>query len=325
MKAARLLFFVVSLTAMVMAVWCVLDRVASNPPAAVGKFPENQHVKTIRLGVVPEHDVYALRKSYQGLAAYLSQELGCNVNIVNLNSYDAVLSDFEDRQIDGAFLGALVAVLAIDQHGATVIAKPETADGVSTYRGVLFVRGDSPIKDWEDLCGRSIATVRTTYAGSIYPVAELRRRNLIHCDNPPRFVYLGTHDDVIAAVASGKVDAGAAKDLRIAVWQKRNPDPSLRWVSVSTPVPNNVLVLRGDVAREIGPALAGALLGMDQSEAGRKALASLGIARFVPCHVDEYKAVCELSAVIADAWDHTGVREPAPAMMRPATSPGAAP
>ena len=50
--------------------------------------------------------------------------------------------------------------------GAKVLVKPTSDVGKpSTYRGVIFVRDDSPLRSLESLAGKTIVLVRATAAG----------------------------------------------------------------------------------------------------------------------------------------------------------------
>ena len=266
----------------------------------------------LRLGLVPEHDVFALKRSYKGMEKYLGEKLGRPVEFVTLSTYEAVLADFKERQIDGAFLGSLVALIAIDRYGAQVIAKPEQPDGVSTYRGIIFVRENSPVKSLDDLGGRSIGMLRATYAGSLFPLAELAKRNLLQGSSAPKMVWMGTHDEVIDAVVSGRVEVGAVKDLRLAAYEKRQPDVKLRRLATSKPVPNNALVLRGDVAEQLGRQIAEILRIMENEPEGRGALSGIGAKRFIACRRDEYDAILEMAEPLGSAWTLVGVNGQAP-------------
>jgi ABC-type phosphate/phosphonate transport system substrate-binding protein len=113
-------------------------------------------------------------------------------------------------------------------------------------------------------------------------------------------------------VMAGRVDAGAAKDLRLQAYEAAHPDWRFRRLAVSDPVPNNALVLRRAVADELGPQLAEILLRMDADPAGRRTLAEFGAVRFVPCGAEEYEAIYEMVDVLGERWSALGVSGPPP-------------
>src|SRR4051812_10682421 len=89
---------------------------------------------SLRIGLIPERDIFAQRARYRALADYLAARLGRPVELVTLNSYENILRDFADRQVDAAFLGSLVAVLAADRLDVRILVKSELPDGATTYR-----------------------------------------------------------------------------------------------------------------------------------------------------------------------------------------------
>jgi phosphonate transport system substrate-binding protein len=266
----------------------------------------------LHIGLVPERDIFQLRKRYLALTGYLSKRLGRPVDVVTVNTYQAVLQDFAEKKIDAAFLGSLVAVLTVDRMGARVLVKPVDEAGVSTYRGVIFVKPDSPIQRIEDLAGRSVAMVKTTYAGELFPLWEMHRTGINHGATPPRKVWVGTHDDVISETLSGRVEAGAVKNLRLEAFEATHPDAKLRRLATSAPVPNDAFVVRADLAETLGAQLKDVMLAMDKDPEGAKALAAFGAVRFVPCSTQEYAPIYDIVEGLGDHWDRLGIEGPPP-------------
>jgi phosphonate transport system substrate-binding protein len=266
----------------------------------------------LRIGLIPERDIFEQRRRYRALADYLAAKLGRPVELVSSNTYEGVLKDFAEARVDAAFLGSLVATLAMDRHDAQVLLKPEVEGKVTTYRGVILVRADSPIQSVDDLAGHSIAMVKATTAGDLFPMFEMVRRGLAQSPQPPEIKWVGTHDAVIREVAVGRADAGSAKDLRLDAYEAAHPAVRIRRLAASDPVPNNALVIRTGVADEIGPALARIMLAMDREEAGRETLAAFGAVRFVPCRPEEYEAVYEMADSLGEQWAALGVSGPPP-------------
>jgi len=257
---------------------------------------------TFYLGLIPERDIFAQRRRYESLARYLSDALDRPVTLITSNTYHGALRDMAQKRIDGAFMGSMVATLAQDQLQARVLVKPETADGVTTYRGVIFVHDDSPIMQLEDLAGRSIAVVKTTTAGHLFPMYALAEHGLLVGENPVAMRWVGTHDRAIQEVFEGRVDAGAAKDLRIDAFEKAHQRYPFRRLSVSEAVPNNALIVRNDLDETLARELRQVLLGMDKQEAGRATLAVFGASGFVPCDAKEYQAVYDMTERLGPGW-----------------------
>jgi phosphonate transport system substrate-binding protein len=274
----------------------------------------------LRIGIVPERDIFEQRRRHAAIAAYLTSKLDRPVELVTVRSYCNVLDEFRENHIDAAFLGSLVTVLSVDQLQSRVLVRPETSDGQSTYRGVIFVSETSPLKSLEDLAGRTIVMVPTT-AASLFPVAELVRRGMIHGHDEPKMVYVGTHDDTILEVLDGRADAGAVKDLRLAEFERANPSKRFRRLAMSEPVPESALVVRRDLTEAQAEAIKTTFLTMQDDPAGRAALAAFGAARFIPCDIREYDMIFDLVDVVGPSWRLIDPKCPAPA--RPADRPKA--
>jgi len=282
----------------------------AKPPATAATQP------ALRLGIVPERDVFQQRQRYQHVADYLAARLDRPVELATVNTYEAVLRDFEEGQIDGAFLGSLVTVLAMDRLGARVLVKPDIGGGVTSYHGVLFAREDSPITSLDQLPGKRIAMVRATTAGDLFPAWLFATGGLLDAAEPPRRTWVGTHDEVFEMVSAGKADAGAIKNLRLNAMLREHPDAKVRILSEGRPVPNNALVVRKDLPAELARTLSELLLAMHENEPGRAALREIGVERFVPCDRREYAAIYDMVEQLGGRWDKTGIGGPAP--LRPA-------
>ncbi len=264
------------------------------------------------LALVPEYDIFALRRNYRGLVDYLSPRIGRDVEIVTLNNYEAVLKEFSAKRIDAAVLGSLVATLAIDRCGARPLARPE-ARRVSTYCGAIFVREGSPIRGLGDLGSGKLAMVKTTTAGSLFPLAELHRLGYQPTQlEDPRLIWMGTFDDVITAVMTGAADVGAVKDLRLAAFGRGHPEARFRVLVKGPAVPNNAMLVGAEVTEELGIKLKAALLGMKLDPAAKSALASLGIDGFVPTSARDFLPVYDMIDSAGEGWEMVGVSGPPP-------------
>lgn len=269
-------------------------------------------MQPIRIGLVPERDIFALRKRNRVLADYLQTQLGRPVELVTASSYAGILRDFQEKQVDAAFLGSLVAALAVDRMNAQIVLKTELPGGISTYHGVICVREDSPIRDVDELAGRSLAVVRTTTGGNLFPLYCLAEHGIVTGGQRPRLVWVGTHDDAVAAVMRGEVDAAGVKDLRLKALVAANPAWKVRVLATSDPVPENALVVRGDVADTVGKQIVAALLKIDQTPEGRAAMKQYGAERFLPCGTADFKAIYDIVERLGPAWPQVGIDGPAP-------------
>ena len=285
---------------------------APDPGRQTATVPTTAGGAPVRIGLIPERDIFKQRKRYQTLARYLSARLDRPVRLVTLNSYEAVLTEFAEKRIEGAFLGSLVSTLAIDRLGAQVVARPELADGSSTYHGVIFVRADSPIKTLEAIGGHSIAMVRMTTAGHLFPGCVLMRLGLLSKPDGVHKVWVGTHDDVVSEVVAGRIEVGAAKNLRLEAVLRAHPEWKIRILARGRSVPSNALLLRKDVPAELASKITSVLLGMAADSEGHAMLEAVGTRRFIPCDAEDYMPIYNMIDCIHPDWEQIDISGPMP-------------
>jgi phosphonate transport system substrate-binding protein len=293
--------------------WLLVKRpeppLAPAPVAGGATLPSD---RVLRLDITPERDPMEQRHRYQALAQYLSGKLDRRVTFSVVNTYQAVLDDLAAKEADGGFVGSMVGALALDRLGAKVLVKPQTFDGVSTYRGVVFVPESSHIKTIDDLAGHTLGMVRATTAGDLFPILLLHEAHLLDRADAPRQVWCGTHDEVVENVLEGRIDAGAVKNLRLAAVLEAHPAWKLRMLGVSDPVPNNALIVCGDLPPDFCSRLQAVLLAMGDDPAGRTVLNAMHVERFVPCAAREYAPIYDMSRRLGPDWNRVGVEGPAP-------------
>ena len=283
--------------------------------------------QVLHLGLIPERDIYKQRTAYRALGDYIGAKINCRVELVTEATYRGVLDDFREQQIDAAFLGSLVAVLAIDRYEAQVLVKTQSPGGANSYHGVIFVPEQSNIHNILELRDHALGAVRTTTAGALFPVHCLWDDNLLGTKYEPRLVWMGTHDDVIQEVISGKIDAGAVKNVRLDAYLRKHPEVKIRRLARSSEVPDNTLLVGKTVPTATREKLRQTLLAMHDAPAGRLVLAALEAGRFVPCDMQEFKGLYDMIEAINPHWADVGVEGPAPRRWPaksplPATAPG---
>lgn len=281
----------------------------------------------LRIGLIPERDIFRQRKLYRALADYIGEKLHRRVELVTASQYRGILQDFAEKRVDGAFMGSLVTVLAADRMGVKILASPELDLKVKVYRGVLFVPESSPVKRVEELAGKSVVMARATTGGGLYGVYVLSKHGLLGRADAPKIVWCGSHDDAIYEVLDGNADAAVVKDLRLDDFEQNHRDKKMRRLETGEGVPENAFVLRADLADELGPRLREILLNMDKDERGREALKVYGATRFEPCDITKYKAIFDMIEQLGGAWDQVGAgglppRRPAELMPASATRGG---
>jgi phosphonate transport system substrate-binding protein len=253
----------------------------------------------IRIGLIPEQNIFRQVERFKPLADYLSRVIGSKIDIIMLTRYGNVVEDFTSEKLDGAFFGSLTYVLAHAKLGVEVLARPESTDGTSTYYGLIFVRKDSRIRTAQDMRGKIFVFVdKATTAGYLLPLAYFRQHGIRNYKTFFRETYFaGTHEDAINDVLNRRADAGAAKNTeyeRMALNDGRI-GLELSVLQTSPRVPENALAVRPGLNPEVKARLKETLLNLQNTPEGRTILRALGSRRFIETKDDDYLPVREIA------------------------------
>ena len=258
----------------------------------------------LKLGIIPEQNIFTQKKRYEPLAAYLSKRVGMELKIEILSRYGNIINNFISGDMDAAFFGSFTGALAIKKLGVEPLARPEYIDGTSTYYGLVFVRKDSGIKNAQDMKGKRFAFVdKATTAGWLLPLHYLEEQGITDYSKWLGEVYFtGTHEDAIHDVLNGRADIGAAKNTVFYRLAKKDSrlESELRILATSPKVPANGLLVSKDLDHSLKMKLKEALLNMDKNPEGQQVLKDFGAIKFIETSVEDYKPVFEYA-------DHIGL------------------
>jgi phosphonate transport system substrate-binding protein len=249
----------------------------------------------LKIGLIPEQDIFRQISRYEPLANYLSERIGMQIILKVLPRYGNIINNFTSDSLDGAFFGSFTYTLAHSKLGVEVLARPENLDGTSTYFGLIFVRKDSGIRNAMDMKGKTFAFVdRATTAGHLLPMSYFRKNGIAdYKRHLKEFYFAGTHEDTIYDVLNLKADIGAAKNTifyKLAKTDHRVND-KLLIIEKSPHVPSNGLAVRKDLRHEVKVKLSNVLLSMHEDPEGRKTLEKLGARKFIKTSDSDYEPV----------------------------------
>ena len=250
---------------------------------------------SLTIGLIPERNIFTQLDRYEPVADYLSRRIGADIRLKVLTRYGNIIDNFVSAGLDGAFFGSFSYALAHVKLGVEPIARPETADGTSTYYGMIMVRKDEGIKTAQDMKGKVFAFVdRATTAGYLLPLAYFEENGI---DDYRKFLgetyFAGTHEAAIYDLLDKRADICAAKNTvfaRLAARDKRLTQ-ELVVLARSPDVPENGLAIRKDFDGDIKSELKKALLTMDKDPEGVSVLRQFGAKRFIETTNADYAGV----------------------------------
>lgn len=261
-------------------------------------FPQASQ-QMLLIGLIPEMNVFKQKERFRLLGDYLSKNTGVKVKFTILSRYGNIMDRFTSENMDGVFFGSFTGALAIEKLGVVPLARPVNLDGTASYRGYLFVRKDSKIRDVRGMKGRKMVFVeKATTAGYLFPLAYLNERGIKDMDHFFGSTYFaGSHDAAIYAVLEGQADIGAAKH---SIYDRMKADDSrvardLVIIAESPWVPSNGLCVRKGLDEGLKRKLRQALLGLDKDPEGAAVLQQFGALRFIGTNVSDYQPVYDMA------------------------------
>lgn len=230
--------------------------------------PATAQDQTLRFGsYASERPSEEMRKldPFQGYieASLRKQGFPVRVEVRIFPTYDEGLAAMVGGKVDFSRLGPVSYVLAKRENPSLILLAGEAHEGDKQFPAVMIVAGNSPIRKVADLRGKRIAFGDpNSTSGRYLSQAELVKAGITAKDLAS-FEYLGRHDKVVFAVASGLFDAGTcnvntfmkyagSKNLRELV---RYPSPTHAWVAHAKLDPALVDALRKALIEMADPRL----------------------------------------------------------------------
>jgi phosphonate transport system substrate-binding protein len=249
--------------------------------------------QVFRITAIPDEAPTELARKAAPLIKYLEGELGMKVEWTPVTDYAASVEALVNRKVDLAWFGGFTFVQAHHRSGGKVLPLVQREED-EKFRSV-FITTDPAIKSLADLKGKDVSFgSQSSTSGHLMPRSFVLQAGLDPDKDFRRVAYSGAHDATIAAVAAGKVQAGA---LNISVWEKfvteKKVDAGKVKVFYTTPPYYDYnWTVHADLPAPLREKLSAALLALDRNTPQGKEILDLQRAtRFVPSKVDNYKGI----------------------------------
>jgi phosphonate transport system substrate-binding protein len=264
---------------------------ASAVLAITGSAMAQQQV--FRITAIPDESPTELARKAGPLVKYLEGKLGMKVEYTPVTDYAASVEALANKQVDLAWFGGFTFVQANVRSGGKAVPLVQREED-EKFKSV-FITTDASIKTLADLKGKTLSFgSQSSTSGHLMPRSFLLDAKVDPDSDLKRVAFSGAHDATIAAVAAGKVDAGA---LNISVWEKfvadKKVDPAAVRVFYTTPGYYDYnWTVHADMPAVLKEKLAKAFLDLNKSTPEGKEILELQRAtRFVPTKVDNYKGI----------------------------------
>ena len=246
-----------------------------------------------KMTAIPDESPTELARKAAPLVKYLEQQLGMKVEFTPVSDYAAAVEALVNKQVDMAWYGGFTFVQANIRSGGKVIPLVQREED-EKFRSV-FITSDPSILTLADLKGKTVSFgSQSSTSGHLMPRSVLLQANIDPDKDFKRVAYSGAHDATIAAVAAGKVDAGA---LNISVWDKfvadKKVDPSkVKVIFTTAPYFDYNWTVHADMPAAQREKLTKAFLSLSAATPeGKEVLDLQRATRFVPTKAENYKGI----------------------------------
>lgn len=256
--------------------------------------------ETFVFTAIPDQDETKLVERFQGVADYLSEELGVDVRYVPVKSYAAAVSAFRNNQVQLAWFGGLSGVQARRLvPGSEAIAQGVEDQAFRTYFIANTSTGIEPSEQLsaleDELRGKTFTFgSKGSTSGRLMPEFYIREAfEAAPEEFFSRVGFSGNHTRTLRLVEAGTYQVGA---LNFQVWETElangNVDTDAVQVIWKTPTyPDYQWTIRGDVNERFGDGfkqrVTEALVNMDDPEL----LKSFPRSEFIPASNDDYEPI----------------------------------
>ncbi|MBP8271874.1 MAG: putative selenate ABC transporter substrate-binding protein [Sphaerotilus sp.] len=261
--------------------------------ALVGAALTAQAQAVLRVTAIPDESPTELARKFEPLGKYLEARLGMKVEWTPVTDYAAAVETLVNRKVDLAWFGGFTFVQASVRSGGKVIPLVQRAED-EKFRSVFIADTASGIAKLEDLKGKTMSFgSASSTSGHLMPRSYLLAAKVNPDADRKRVSFSGAHDATIAAVASGKVDAGA---LNISVWEKfvaeKKVDPAVVKVFYTTPGYYDYnWSVHADMPAALREKIAAAFLALESAPGGKEILALQRASRFIPTKAEHYNGI----------------------------------
>ena len=246
-----------------------------------------------RITAIPDESPTELARKAGPLIKYLETALSMKVEYTPVTDYAAAVEVLVNKKVDMAWFGGFTFVQANVRSGGKVLPLVQREED-EKFRSV-FITTDPGIKTLADLKGKDVTFgSQSSTSGHLMPRSFLLQAGINPDKDFKRVAFSGAHDATIAAVASGKVQAGA---LNASVWDKfvadKKVDPAQVRVFFTTPGYYDYnWTVHADMPAAQREKLTQAMLALSKATPeGKEVLDLQRATRFVPTKVDNYKGI----------------------------------
>jgi phosphonate transport system substrate-binding protein len=249
--------------------------------------------QVLRVSAIPDEAPTELQRKFKPLGNYLEKKLGMKVEFTPVTDYAASVEGLINNKLDMVWFGGFTFVQANVRSGGKITPLVQREED-EKFQSV-FITTNKSINTLADLKGKNFSFgSESSTSGHLMPRSFLLAAKINPDTDMKRVSFSGAHDATVAAVAGGKVDAGA---LNISVWEKLvssgKVDPKVVRVFYTTPGYYDYnWSVRSDMNPAVQKKITDAFLALNSNDPEGKEILELQRAtRFIPTKASNYTAI----------------------------------
>ncbi len=249
--------------------------------------------QVLRVSAIPDEAPTELQRKFKPLGEYLEKKTGMKVEFTPVTDYAASVEGLINHKLDMVWFGGFTFIQAKDRSKGQVVPLVQRVED-EKFRSV-FITTSPAIQKLEDLKGKTLSFgSESSTSGHLMPRSFLLAAKVDPDSDLKRIAFSGAHDATVAAVAGGKVDAGA---LNISVWEKlvgeKKVDAAKVRVFYTTPPYFDYnWTVRADMPADLKKKITDAFLSLDpNTPEGKQILELQRATKFIPTRAENYGAI----------------------------------
>lgn len=259
---------------------------------------KSRTIKTLHVAVLSDQNEKDLREYYQPLMRYIQSYIGLPVELIVPNSYSALLSMFERKEIDMALFGGVTYVKAHEKSDALPLVM-RNVDG--EFRSVALVRSNNTANSLDDIHGGILAFgSKLSTSGYYIPKYFLQKHNINIEAAFSEIKYSGAHDLTAEWVRDGKADVGMSNSgiVNQMFLDGRLNKNKIKVIWQSPPLYDYVWAVQSDIELQQINNIRNAFLSIGSEEKSMSLLQHLGADYYIPSSNDDFNEVKNIVKII---------------------------
>ncbi len=231
-------------------------------------------VTVLTFGIIPTDSLAQLKKWFEPYAEALSKKMGPDYDIETkyASDYAGIIEGMRFDKVDFSLFGNKSALEASKRADGEVFAQVANADGTPGYWSHIIVHKDSPYNSIDEIIEHADQLVfgngdPNSTSGYLVPSYYVWGQRGITPEKIFKEVRNASHETNCMAVARKQVHFATNNNGAIERFKESNPElgEQIKVVWQSPLIPNDPMVWRTDLPREIRSALKAAVLGFGRT------------------------------------------------------------